>query len=68
MFIRAGILLYIVTLMEGPTAGTRHGMRGPHHPRGKVVMHHHYSPHRQEGAIDESTKLTQDTDLLHDTE
>jgi hypothetical protein len=60
-------MLCIVILMEGPTAGN-HGMRGPHHPRGKVVTHQHYSPHRHEGAMEESPKLTQDTDLLHDTE
>lgn len=68
MIVRAGILLFIVTLMEEPSAGNNRGMRGPHHPRGKVVTHHHYSPHRQEGAIVEAPKLTQDTDLLHDTE
>ena len=68
MFLGAGILLYVVTLMEKPSAGHQHGMRGPHHPIGKVVAHHHYSPHRHEGAIGEVPKLTQDTNLLHDTE
>ncbi|XP_011303917.1 multiple coagulation factor deficiency protein 2 homolog [Fopius arisanus] len=36
-----------------------YGFRGPHHPRGSV-SHHHYTPQRD-------VKLTQDTQLLHDT-
>ncbi|KAJ9597666.1 hypothetical protein L9F63_011468 [Diploptera punctata] len=44
----------------------QHGMRGPHHPKGKVMSHHHYRPHRP--VHDTSLKLTQDTELLHDTD
>jgi hypothetical protein len=68
MFLGAGTLLYIVTLMGKPSDGYQHSMRGPHHPRGEVVAHHHYSPHRREGAMVEVPKLTQDINLLHDTE
>ncbi|PSN44538.1 hypothetical protein C0J52_14683 [Blattella germanica] len=66
MHFEAGILLCLVSLMEGH----QHGMRGPHHPRGKVVTHHHYRPHRptEEGALGDVPKLTQDTNLLHDAD
>lgn len=66
MFLGAVIMFYIASLMEEPSVGHQHSMRGPHHPRGKVVAHHHYSPHRHEANM-EVPKLTQDTDLLHDT-
>ncbi|XP_066583683.1 multiple coagulation factor deficiency protein 2 homolog [Prorops nasuta] len=36
------------------------GLRGPHHPRGSISSHHHYSPQKE-------IKLTQDAELLHDT-
>jgi len=51
-------MLYIVSLMEEPSAGHQHSMRGPHHPKGKVVTHHHYCPHRHEEAMGEVPKLT----------
>lgn len=49
-----------MTIVLGKTEG-----RGPHHPRGeKVSKHHvHYRPTRGT-----EEKLTQDTELLHDTE
>ncbi|XP_025835244.1 multiple coagulation factor deficiency protein 2 homolog [Agrilus planipennis] len=50
------IFLYVMSLSEE---------RGPHHPRGsKVVKYHsHYRPKREA-----EVKLTQDEELLHDTE
>ncbi|KAJ4429979.1 multiple coagulation factor deficiency protein 2 homolog [Periplaneta americana] len=70
MYIVAVIVLYIISIMEMSSAGHQHGMRGPHHPRGKVVTHHHYRPHRpnEQDAMGEVPKLTQDTNLLHDTD
>lgn len=50
------VILMTITLIE---------CRGPHHPRGEVIVkhHQHYRPTR-----DVNQKLIQDEELLHDKE
>ncbi|KAH0548805.1 multiple coagulation factor deficiency protein 2 homolog [Cotesia glomerata] len=48
------ILIFFAAYLQSST-----GFRGPHHPKSSV-SHHHYTP---QGDI----KLTQDSELLHDT-
>nr|CAD7418256.1 unnamed protein product [Timema poppensis] len=56
------LLLTLVSV--SPSSGHQ---RGPHHPRGgKSFTHQHYRPHKTDG--EEAPKLTQDTDLLRDTD
>ncbi|KAF4523337.1 hypothetical protein B566_EDAN013524 [Ephemera danica] len=52
-------------VLTGPSASHQHHLRGPHHPRGSAPRHDHYTPQRGDA---HPTKLTQDTELLHDEE
>ena len=62
--------LLVLVLTKMLCLSHQHGMRGPHHPRGQVMTHYHYRPHRHqhEASLDQSPKLTQDAELLHDVE